>query len=440
MSFPKDLCKLLEPAFKQSEFPKYFTLVERKQEWVLKVKQALEPRKLEAIQTIVRSCGGAYHPRPPTYQIPKGRMAEASSSVNPKDDTKLITEKPQLAKHNKNEYDLRKSVDILPFLKKAFPIIKDDKNVRVDGHHRHQIDPKWPAVTVHFENENQRKIARFVANFCRRNVTDKEKRDFLVALTLETGWNAEEMADKLPVSYSWIMKFLPDEYKDKVKAEAGAKGGEALKEKYRESQDSALRYEAKNAFGRITRYPCGFPGCQLTTINPPSHMGVSLCAYHSKAVEKDETLVKKIRKREPIQPRTEKISPSLTKPRMSYAERQALMHSSESRMDDAMFLWASNEPKLKDAGWTAEYQKHYVIVHIEIRSDLTLRNSEQGRELSCFWDTSETHPDPNRDKRNRQRAADLHKIEIFSADYKAFTKTELERLQKATLKTCGIES
>jgi len=396
----------------------------------------LEPRKLEAIQTIVRSCGGAYHPRPPTYQIPKGRKAEASSSVNPKEDTKTkFEEQPQPAKYNnKNEYDLRKSVDILPFLKKAFPIIKDDKNVRVDGHHRHQIDPKWPSVIIPFENENQRKIARFVANFCRRNVSDKEKRDFLVALTLETGWSSEEMAANLPMSYSWIMKFLPDEYKGKT----WEREHDVSRIPQRRIAHEPVKKE--HDFGRIIRYPCGFPGCQLTTINPPSFMGVSLCAYHSEAVEKDESLAKKLHKHEPIQLRTEKITPSLTKPRMSYAERQASMHCSESNMDEAMFLWASNDPKLKEAGWTAEYQKHYVIVHIEIRSDLTLRNSEQGRELSCFWDTSETHPDPDRDKRNRQRAADLHKIEIFSADYKAFTKTELERLQKATLKTCGIGS
>ena len=81
--FPKDLCNLLcSVGFSEVKIPQFFALSENDREWILVVRQAMGVRGVEAMQKLVKQTGGAYHPRPPTYSIPRGKRVEASVSEN----------------------------------------------------------------------------------------------------------------------------------------------------------------------------------------------------------------------------------------------------------------------------------------------------------------------------------------------------------------------
>ena len=63
------------------------------------------------------------------------------------------------------------------------------------------------------------------ANGVRRTMTAEEKTATLVNIIELSGWSPRKMAEKLPFSYEWIMKFLPFDYKNREKSAAGKLGG-----------------------------------------------------------------------------------------------------------------------------------------------------------------------------------------------------------------------
>jgi len=88
--------------------------------------------------------------------------------------------------------------------------------VIIDGYHRLNVNPKWPRKKVEeVRDPVQLAIARLIANVCRRTVSAEEKTEWLRQIAQLTGWTPKQIAANLPVSYQWVMKYLPDEFKDK---------------------------------------------------------------------------------------------------------------------------------------------------------------------------------------------------------------------------------
>jgi len=86
----------------------------------------------------------------------------------------------------------------------------------IDGYHRLNVNPKWPRKKVEeVRDPVQLAIARLIANVCRRTVSAEEKTEWLRQIAQLTGWTPKQIAANLPVSYQWVMKYLPDEFKDK---------------------------------------------------------------------------------------------------------------------------------------------------------------------------------------------------------------------------------
>ncbi len=125
--------------------------------------------------------------------------------------------------------------DIITYLKvsgeragRLYPVLVDKYGNVIDGLHRLTADKKWPKVTVEgVETEEQRLIARLVSNVCRRNVPAKEKTEMLGRLGeiylnegVEQGKIAYKIAEKTGMSYTWVMKYLPEKFKDGVKSES----------------------------------------------------------------------------------------------------------------------------------------------------------------------------------------------------------------------------
>lgn len=128
------------------------------------------------------------------------------------------------------KYNLKDSKELVGPL---YPILKDAWGNVIDGFHRQRVDPTWPDLKLgHITDPVQLAMARLVANVCRREVPAEEKADLLRQIAQMTKWTPKQIAEALPMSYTWVMKYLPDEYKSEVRAEAGKLGGEKRAEEF----------------------------------------------------------------------------------------------------------------------------------------------------------------------------------------------------------------
>lgn len=107
---------------------------------------------------------------------------------------------------------------------RLYPILLDANGNIVDGLHRLEADPNWPKIRLdHIKSDDDRLIARLTANVCRRSVSRKEKREILrklSALYVKTGVKpgaelAYKISEKTGMSYRWVMKYIPDEFKER---------------------------------------------------------------------------------------------------------------------------------------------------------------------------------------------------------------------------------
>jgi len=125
--------------------------------------------------------------------------------------------------------------DIVTYLKvsgeragRLYPVLLDKHGNVIDGMHRLTADKKWPKITIeNIETEEQRLIARIISNVCRRHIPAKEKTEMLGRLGeiylnegVEQGKIAYKIAEKTGMSYQWVMKYLPEKFKDGIKSES----------------------------------------------------------------------------------------------------------------------------------------------------------------------------------------------------------------------------
>jgi hypothetical protein len=116
------------------------------------------------------------------------------------------------------EFDLAVSKEKVGAL---VPILKDKYGNTIDGIHRLKVDKEWPSITLeHIQDPVQLAVARLVANLHRRNIRDEEVQELLGEIKRLTGWKVPQIADVIGMSPRWVWKYLPDESKDKTKADA----------------------------------------------------------------------------------------------------------------------------------------------------------------------------------------------------------------------------
>jgi len=119
-----------------------------------------------------------------------------------------------------------------------------------------------PALVKQLTDE-EALVIQFTENLHRKDWTEEEKIRALGELARRTKWNAQQIADKLKRSNAWVCRYLPNEFKDKEKMEAGKLGGAALRESY-----TALQRGAKS---EDIRYDVGTSG----RTNVPEHHEVT---------------------------------------------------------------------------------------------------------------------------------------------------------------------
>lgn len=131
-------------------------------------------------------------------------------------------------------------------------------------------------VTIRFLSDEEAFTLQLTENLQRKDLSEEEKSRALGELAKRTGWNAQQIADKLKMSYTWVVKYLPTEYKDEEKAKAGALGGE--------SKSATLQHSATR---RVAEIPCARCGDPIQ--GPPVHLeGMFYCQECYEQVEAEK--------------------------------------------------------------------------------------------------------------------------------------------------------
>ena len=116
-----------------------------------------------------------------------------------------------------------------------YPVLVDKFGKLIDGNHRKIVDPNWPALKLEWVDDDLKRIkAQIHANVIRRVVPAEEKSKLLGDLAKATKWGPKQIAEFLGMSYQWVTKYLPDEYKMAVRVESGRQGGDAFALRRRE--------------------------------------------------------------------------------------------------------------------------------------------------------------------------------------------------------------
>jgi ParB/RepB/Spo0J family partition protein len=114
-------------------------------------------------------------------------------------------------------------------------------------------------VTIRFLSDEEAFVLHLTENLQRKDLSEEEKSRALGELAKRTGWNAQQIADKLKMSYTWVVKYLPSEFKDEEKAKAGAIGGETKSETLQHSATRRVAEESEDSRQRIPCARCGDP-------------------------------------------------------------------------------------------------------------------------------------------------------------------------------------
>jgi len=280
--FVKQISKAL--GIPEDKVEDYFEVGETKEGWFYAKKHAkkwLEISEFKAMCALARDLGGDYVKHEQTWKVPsdyvKKQQApapEASSEVQPigvtphsvsLDKSKpsfftvpiktllsmpfqsRSTEDPELEElaESVKTYGVLEPVLVRPKPGGLYEIVAGERRVKA----AEKVGVVEVPVIIKWLTDEEAFIIQATENLQRKDWTEEEKTRYLSWLAKKTGWNAQQIADKLKMSYTWVVKYLPSEFKAEEKAEAGKLGGEARAEAYRESQDFATRRVAETPAG-----------------------------------------------------------------------------------------------------------------------------------------------------------------------------------------------
>ena len=109
-----------------------------------------------------------------------------------------------------------------------YPILVDHQGNIIDGEHRYGVDKGWRTMQLdHIRTEKDRLIARIISNNVRRSVPQSEKTESLAKLGefylskegVEPGKISQKIMEETGMSYTWVMKYLPNRFKDSAQSD-----------------------------------------------------------------------------------------------------------------------------------------------------------------------------------------------------------------------------
>ena len=125
------------------------------------------------------------------------------------------------------EYDIRES---LKSVRQLYPVLLDANGEVIDGFHRLDVDENWRTETLeHIKTPTQLYLARIVANTHRRIMSAEEREEQVTKLAdsllnndkVPRGDVVRTIVDLTGLSYRTVVRYVPEEYKDLTKVDAG---------------------------------------------------------------------------------------------------------------------------------------------------------------------------------------------------------------------------
>jgi hypothetical protein len=301
-----------------------------------------------------------------------------------------------------------------------YPILVNEKGEVLDGNNRLKDNPNPDKKVVVTKNRYEDLMVRASAHY-RRRVSQEERKSVILEMAKEAeklgipkNKIASKIVDDLPHAESYVLRLIPDEYKDIQKASAGKQGADISQQK-RDLEKAERKAMA-------ARVQCSNPAC-LEFVPESDVMtveGKPFCQKCAPAARVEALNREKAKK---------KLEQKPTKPTQveRYTDKLARMHNGVSRMDEVQHEKAKESVELRLLGWITEFQKEYLVVIC--KSDLTLTRTRGGipQEIAVFWDGQDAHPDPDRDEANRAWAQEEQKrrlgvrMEVFARTYKAYS-------------------
>ena len=327
-------------------------------------------------------------------------------------------------------YDLTTSSKALG---KLYPILKDKHGNIIDGFHRQNADPDWPAITIDLvDNPQKLELARLAVNFCRRHLpaTEIEQR---IAFLIKSGMKPEEIAKETGISLPTVYRHIPQELKDKQQSE---KISEAMKEKsevvreslshdrpYSNTQDTTLEQASihkvvPKAFDAAEVKTC--ERCGVQTTEPKTWHGHTLCSSCEKKADfnpaaYDGYFRYQERGKAGLVPKP-KVASQAVEP---WANREARMHPQKSKMEEELLLVLGNDDALRPV----VTDRSYPIVTLTPDFVFPRHN------LAVFLDGKEVHAKrQDRDEALRDKLFARHNLKVLSITYSGNSESEKHRI------------
>jgi ParB/RepB/Spo0J family partition protein len=344
LSLPSDFAKLIAETLSMTDqgVEEYFDVSEDKEGffWAkLKPKKFLDTSQFKAMCALARGLGGEGYlmgakawtiPGPcvkvsPQAKAPLPSASKPSDARSISDQLKFDKSKPpyftvpinallsmpfqsRLVAEDANLAELVESIKaygvLEPIIVRTMP---DGLYEIVAGERRVRAAQKAGLIeipaNIKMLNDEEASIIQFTENSQRKDYSEEEKSRALGELARRFGWSAQQIADKLKMSYTWVTKYLPSEFKDKEMASLGKLGGEAKAEVERVITEGAIKESATQRVAEESPkfVQCG--RCGIGTSAPVHLNGKFYCESCAQKIESDMG-----QSHVPITPRTQTLA------------------------------------------------------------------------------------------------------------------------------------
>lgn len=317
------------------------------------------------------------------------------------------------------EFDLKKSIEKFGVL---VPVIKDQDGNTLDGIHRLELDANAPVHTIKVKDIAQRAMIRLIINLDRRNLKKPEKQMLLGEIAdsfrdKDDKVDTQAIADALGKTQSWVLEFLPEQYKDQTKVEAGKASGQARKVFASDEQTVTIQDTVE----------CD--RCHVSTTQPTQWHNHNLCeACLPKAQLNPESFDGYFRYADRKSEPKPLLKTDFSKPLEKWEDRKAHMSSQHSKMEGNIIA------SLIDSGVHGIIQDRHFCV-LETIPDIYI----PAQNLAIYLDGEVHNGKEDRDEKLRELLTKRHSVKVLSYKYDSTSQKEIERVTHLILENLGID-
>jgi hypothetical protein len=157
-------------------------------------------------------------------QLAEGYIVNAQEDIEIANEGTILPEEPT---ESVPEYALATSKEGLGEL---CPVLKDKFGNIIDGYHRKGENANWREETCDWiDTPEKLEAARLAVNFARRRMAPEEIKERVTYLVSKAKMSTEQIAKLTGIAERTVRKYMPQEFKNAAKVEAGQLGNEARK-------------------------------------------------------------------------------------------------------------------------------------------------------------------------------------------------------------------